>query len=247
MTGSGLTAGTQDQEIIAALATRLKFITDPLNQQAGACGEITLQARDTYANPAPIQGSDVNVALAFTGSDVEFFTDNLCSAPLAGDLPLLVTESQKTFYARSIEEGTIALSASASGFTGDGQTHTITAAAPTRLAFGNDPLTTPAGSCSAAAEKETSYKIKNPTENLEIQDMWTHEGVLYALDSKASNFLVLKKNQNNTYEITKTLLLPRFSQEAPLTRMKVELDKDKMNFVFFDEYSRELEITLPEE
>lgn len=99
----------------------------------------------------------------------------------------------------------------------------------------------------AAAEKETSYKIKNPTKNLEIQDMWTHEGVLYALDSKASNFLVLKKNQNNTYEITNTLLLPRFSQEAPLTRMKVELDKDKMNFVFFDEYSRELEITLPED
>ena len=164
VTGSGLTAGTQDQEIIAALATRLKFITDPLNQQAGACGEITLQARDTYANPAPIQGSDVNVALPFTGSDVEFFTDNLCSAPLAGDLPLLVTESQKTFYARSIEEGTIALSASASGFTGDGQTHTITAAAPTRLAFGNDPLTTPAGSCSAAISLEIHDIYGNSSE-----------------------------------------------------------------------------------
>lgn len=99
----------------------------------------------------------------------------------------------------------------------------------------------------ASLEKKAQLKIENSQELKEFNDLWAHEDKIYALDAKSSKLVVLEKTKKGSFEVIQSIALARFSADAPFTRMKGDFEKNKKNLVFFDEYSRELEITLPED
>ena len=96
-------------------------------------------------------------------------------------------------------------------------------------------------------EKKAQLKIEDSEEFQELNDLWAYEDKIYALDSKSSRLVVLEKTKKGSFKVIQSITLTRFSADAPFTRMKGDFEQNKKNLVFFDEYSRELEITLSED
>ncbi|HLL52679.1 MAG TPA: putative metal-binding motif-containing protein, partial [Myxococcaceae bacterium] len=158
---ANLSPANQSQSIVAGSASALLFSSAALTLTAGTCSAaVTVQARDAFGNPANVSAA---TPVALTGpSGVTFFSNPSCGTTTA-QVNIAAGANTATFYFRANIAGPTVLTANAGSLGTDSQTQTVTAGAPSTLAFTSSPQTIAAGACSGEATLQLRDSFGNPT------------------------------------------------------------------------------------
>jgi hypothetical protein len=122
-TATGLGAAGRDELIRAAAPSRLAFVpTSGQTVASGSCSAgVVLEARDAYGNPATFTSAQ---SVLLSGSNLSFYTDTTCGTPLSSP-QFAAGTSRLTFAFKGRGNGTVQLSALASGLGLATQTQTL--------------------------------------------------------------------------------------------------------------------------
>ncbi|MBS1149686.1 MAG: hypothetical protein H6Q89_1384, partial [Myxococcaceae bacterium] len=159
----GLPTATQTQTVIQATVAQVAFTNPPLTVATGACsGQLTLQTRDGNGNAAPVPAA-ASIALSSNQAGVAFFSDPACATALLNSaLPIAAGASGGSFYVRASSIQPTTLTATLAALPPVSQALTVTAGAPTQLAFATPAQGIGSGVCSTVVTVET----RDPANNL---------------------------------------------------------------------------------
>ncbi|QCB98877.1 hypothetical protein E5206_06240 [Arthrobacter sp. PAMC25564] len=137
---TGLISATSTAFNVAAVARKLAFTTGAVTGQASdsaTLGSITVQRQDDTGAPVTVGTTTLN--LGSTGTGV--FAATSGGAAIT-QITIPSGTSTATFFYGDTKMGTPSITVSTTGLTGASQSATITAAAASALAFGQQPTTT---------------------------------------------------------------------------------------------------------
>lgn len=163
LTASGpkLSSATQAHTLTAPLPTSLTFATAAQTVAAGACsGEARLQARDSLGRPANAQ-APVPLTLAATpAGGFSLYAGPGCTNP-SSTLTLPAGSDTAGFYFKGTLAAPVVVSVSGLGTAS--QQQTVTAMAPSQLAFVTPEPEADAGACSEALTVQSRDLYGNPS------------------------------------------------------------------------------------
>ncbi len=134
------------------------FTTPARSVTAGVCSPIlSVQSRDSFNNVRAVM---VATQVVLTGGT--FFSDAACGTA-ATQVTIAAGMDTASFYFRATAAGTFTVTATAAGLNPATQLETVTAAAPSLLAFVTAPQTINVGACSAVATVEARDSFNNPS------------------------------------------------------------------------------------
>lgn len=116
-TSAGLQSGSLSLQIVSTTATQLT-LSGPATGAAGTSatnGPFTVTLTDASGNPVPAPATGVTVALASNSSDLHEFSSTP-AGPQASSIVIPSGSTSATFYYGDAQPGSVALSASAPGF-----------------------------------------------------------------------------------------------------------------------------------
>lgn len=162
-TGSGLTNGTVSVTVMPGPASVLAFTTAPQSVPAGVCsGIVAVQLRDANGNPVSVT-SPTAVTLSMSEPlGFQFFTDPACNGNAVTATSIATGTTTASFFFKGTKAVTNAtLSASVNGINGT-QSVTITASAPSKLAFVSSPQGSVVNQCSPPLVVQVQDVYDNP-------------------------------------------------------------------------------------
>jgi hypothetical protein len=151
------------ETISADSAVTLVFTTAEQTVTAGSCsGATTVQARDSFGNPAPVTADTVVDLSAVPAPGLSLFSD-ACTTPLVGGAVTIASgSSSASFYFQDTAAGSVTIFADASGYPEVSQTQTIHPAAGKHFVILPPPQSLSAGDCSATATVQSQDDFGNP-------------------------------------------------------------------------------------
>jgi hypothetical protein len=152
-TSAGLASATSPAFVITAgAAATFAFTTAAVSgsaSDAANLGPVTVQLRDAFGNVAIAPAGGVPLVLASTSTGAAVFSPT--SQGAAGAVGITAGTSSATFYYGDTRAGSAQISVSSAAVPAITQTATITAAAPAKLVFGQQPGDTVQGAVIAPA------------------------------------------------------------------------------------------------
>lgn len=145
---AGVTSATQTATVTAAAAGGFAISSPAVSGTASttaSTGPITIQITDAFGNPTVAPAGGTVATLGSSSAGTKFFSLSLNGAATTTATIPAGAGTVSVYYADTLA-GTPTISVSRSGFVTGTQTATVTAAAPSKLVFGQQPTSTIRGS-----------------------------------------------------------------------------------------------------
>jgi hypothetical protein len=158
---TGLTDGLQTENVTAAPADRLAFVTPPRTATAGACSAVvTVSRKDPYGNDSAAGAVTVGLVAA-PSTGFTFYSDPSCTTAVTS-IPLANGAAQASFYFIGTTATGEMLTASSAPLMPATQSATVTAAAtPTQLVYTTAQRSITAGGCSQVLSVQARDSFNN--------------------------------------------------------------------------------------
>jgi len=160
---AGLLDGTQVETVSVGAATGLAITSAPKSVTAGACsGAATVGSMDAAGNASNVSTA-TTVALSSTTGTTVFYAGGGCAGAPVTSVLMSAGTSSATFSWLETSAGSLTITPAATGFTGSGQSQTVTPAAGTQLSFTSAAQSITAGNCSGATAVAVTDAFGNPS------------------------------------------------------------------------------------
>ena len=152
---AGFNSAVQIETIAAAPPNRVVFTSASQRITAGTCSAAAvLESRDGYGN---VSAPALATPVALSGNPpagLTFYSNAGCTTAVAS-VPIAAGATTATFWFKDTAAGTVTLSASPAGWTGDSQAEIIDPGSPSQLVFTTAPQSLTANACSAVVGLQT--------------------------------------------------------------------------------------------
>jgi hypothetical protein len=162
VSANGLAAATRNLDLQPGAGNQLSFRTPPRAVSAGTCSAVVqVQSQDAQGNASPVSAATAIALSTNPGTGFRFYSDPTCGTEVTS-VTLAAGSSDANFYFRGTKAGSVTVTATAIGFTGNSQTGTINPGSPMLIALPG-PQTLQANSCSSAVTATLQDAYGNPT------------------------------------------------------------------------------------
>jgi hypothetical protein len=156
---------TQGQVVNAGAPAEIELQGGAQSLAVDVCSApVTALLRDSLGNPA--LGGPTSLTLSRSDGVLQLFSGAGCAGSAISSLEVGASSTSATFSFRGTLAGSVTVSASASGLTGDSETHTLSPGPAAELLFTTAPPALTAGGCSGGLTVQLRDAFANPRNGL---------------------------------------------------------------------------------